>query len=92
MKFLNFDKHLEHIISLLIEYAPRVLGAFLVLIIGLWVIKRLAKISSVSMVKRDLDVSLHTFLKSLITIGLKVILIVTVAGMLGIGTTSFVPF
>ena len=39
---------------------------------------------------RDLDVSLRTFLRSLISVGLKVILIVTVAGMIGIGTTSFV--
>jgi small conductance mechanosensitive channel len=90
MKFLNIDKHIEHIINLLIEYTPRVIGAFLVLTIGLWAIKRLAKVSSVAMDKKDLDISLHTFLRSLITIGLKVILIITVAGMLGIGTTSFV--
>ena len=87
---LNIERHVEHIISLLIEYAPRVLGAVLVLIIGLWLIKRLSKIAVVAMERRDLDVSLRTFLRSLISIGLKVVLIVTVAGMVGIGTTSFV--
>jgi small conductance mechanosensitive channel len=90
IKPLNFEKHIEHVISILIEYTPRVIGAFLVLIIGMWLIKRLAKLATRSMEVRDLDVSLRTFLKSLISVGLKVVLIVTVAGMIGIGTTSFV--
>lgn len=87
---LNLEKHIEHIISLVIEYTPRIIGAALVLFVGLWLIKRLAKIAVIAMEKKDLDVSLRTFLRSLISIGLKVILIVTVAGMIGIGTTSFV--
>ena len=90
IKPLNIEKHIEHFISILIEYTPRVIGAVLVLIIGLWLIKRLSKLATRSMENRDLDVSLRTFLRSLISIGLKVVLIVTVAGMIGIGTTSFV--
>jgi small conductance mechanosensitive channel len=89
-KFLNIDVHIGHFISFLLEYTPRLIGAFLVLFIGLWLIKRLAKIASKAMDKKDLDVSLRTFLLSLLSVGLKVILIVTVAGMIGIGTTSFV--
>lgn len=90
IKPLNIEKHIEHIISIFIEYTPRVIGALLVLLIGLWLIKRLSKLATRSMEGRDLDVSLRTFLRSLISVGLKVVLIVTVAGMLGIGTTSFV--
>lgn len=90
IKPLNIEKHIEHIISILIEYTPRVIGAMLVLIIGLWLIKRLSKLTTKSMEKRDLDVSLRTFVRSLISVGLKVVLIVTVAGMIGVGTTSFV--
>lgn len=90
IKPLNFEKYLERAISILIEYTPRVIGALLVLVIGLWLIKRLSKLATKSMERRDLDVSLRSFLRSLISVGLKVILIVTVAGMIGIGTTSFV--
>ena len=90
IKPLNIEKHIEHIISILIEYTPRVIGALIVLFVGLWLIKRLSKLANKSMETRDLDVSLRTFLKSLISIGLKIVLIVTVAGMIGIGTTSFV--
>jgi small conductance mechanosensitive channel len=90
IKVLNVEKHIEHIISIVIEYTPRVIGAVIVLIVGLWLINRLSKLATKSMQRRDLDVSLRTFLKSLISIGLKVILIVTVAGMIGIGTSSLV--
>jgi len=89
-KFLNIEMHIERFISLVFNYTPKLVGAFIVLFVGLWFIKRFAKIASKAMDKKDLDVSLRTFLLSLLSVGLKVILIVTVAGMLGIGTTSFV--
>jgi small conductance mechanosensitive channel len=90
IKTPNIEKYIDRVVSILTEYTPKVLGALVVLMVGLWLIQRLAKIATRSMERRDLDVSLRTFLKSLISIGLKVVLIVTVAGMIGIGTTSFV--
>lgn len=72
------------------EFAPKAVCALLVLLVGMWVIKRIAILAEKAMTRRQLEVSLRTFLKSLISIGLKIILIVTVAGMLGIGTASFV--
>lgn len=84
------DKHFDHLISIVVEYAPKVLMAIMVLMIGLWLIKRIAILADKAMQKRELEVSLRTFLKSLISIGLKIVLIVTVAGMIGIGTASFV--
>lgn len=87
---MKLDKYIDKIIDLLAQYTPVVISALLVLLIGLWVIKRVAIFSQKAFEKKDLDVSLRTFLRSLISIGLKIILIVTVAGMLGIGTASFV--
>ena len=87
-EFLN--KHIDNLIRIVVEYAPKVIMAILVLFVGLWLIKRIAKLADKAMVRRDLEISLRTFLKSLISIGLKIILIVTVAGMMGIGTASFV--
>lgn len=80
------DKFYEKII----HFVPTLISALLVLLIGLWLIKRIARLAEKAMIKKDLEVSLRTFLKSLISVGLKIVLIVTVAGMLGIGTTSFV--
>src|SRR6266404_780407 len=73
-----------------IDYAPKLVIALLVLIIGFWLIKQLGKFSERSMKRRAVDVSLRTFLRSLLGIGLKIILLITVAGMLGIQTTSLV--
>ncbi|MDZ4665720.1 MAG: mechanosensitive ion channel [Bacteroidota bacterium] len=84
------DKHIDRFMDTAAEYAPKVLMAIVVLTIGLWVIKRIAILADKAMKKKDLEVSLRTFLKSLMSIGLKVVLIVTVAGMMGIGTASFV--
>lgn len=84
------DKHLDKLVGVIVEYSPKVVMAILVLIIGLWIIKRIAVLAERAMQKRELEVSLRTFLKSLISIGLKIVLIVTVAGMIGIGTASFV--
>lgn len=87
---MKLDKYIDKILDLLAQYTPVVISALLVLLIGLWVIKRVAVFSQKAFEKKDLDISLRTFLRSLISIGLKIILIVTVAGMLGIGTASFV--
>lgn len=87
---MQLQEHIDKIVDKIIQFAPDVVSALLVLIIGLWVIKRIAALANKGFERRDLDISLRTFLKSLISIGLKIILIVTVAGMLGIGTASFV--
>jgi small conductance mechanosensitive channel len=89
-KEIKLNLWYDHFTDTLMEYAPRVISAAIVLLVGLWVIRRLSRIIDKTMTKRDLDVSLRTFLRSLLSIGLKVILIVTVAGMIGIGTASFV--
>ncbi len=84
------EQYSQKAYELAVEYTPKIIIGTLVLIIGFWVIKKLAKISERSMKGRGVDVSLSTFLKSLIAIGLKVILLITVAGMVGIQTTSLV--
>jgi small conductance mechanosensitive channel len=84
------DAFFDRMLTMAVEYTPRVIMAILLLLFGLWLIRRIAVLSEKAMKRRDLDISLSTFLRSLISIGLKIILIVTVAGMLGIGTASFV--
>lgn len=89
-KEMKIDLWFDRLMTTVVEYTPRVVSALLVLVIGLWIIRRVARIAEKTMERRDLDVSLRSFLKSLTSIGLKIILIVTVAGMVGVGTASFV--
>lgn len=77
-------------IAILMEYAPKVVMAIVVLLIGLWIINRLVSLIGKTMEKRNVDQSLVPFVKSLIGIGLKAMLLISVAGMVGIETTSFV--
>lgn len=86
----RLNSYIDTVVKNALDFAPKLVSAVLVLLFGLWLIKRISKLAQKAMTKRDLDVSLRTFLKSLISIGLKIILIVTVAGMIGIGTASFV--
>lgn len=86
----KLSAYFDKFINSLVEYTPSIISALIVLFLGLWLVKRIAIIAEKAMVKKELEVSLCTFLRSLISIGLKIILIVTVAGMMGIGTASFV--
>lgn len=73
-----------------IEFAPKIAVALLTLAIGLWLIKKLEKLLVKSLQKREMDISLQSFLKSLVSIGLKVVLFISVAGMLGFQSSSLV--
>jgi len=74
----------------IVVFGPKVVGALLVFVIGLYVTNWLSRLVWRSMNRRNFDVSLQSFLSSMVGVGLKVLLLVTVAGMLGIQTTSFV--
>src|SRR4051812_32294464 len=71
-------------------FGPKLLGALLFFIIGLYLCNLVARLVSKGLSKRRIDVSLQSFLGSLVSGGLKVLLIISVAGMVGIQTTSFV--
>jgi small conductance mechanosensitive channel len=87
---VKLDNYINKLIDILADYTPRVVAALVVLLLGMWLINRIAILAQKGFERRNLDISLRTFLKSLISIGLKVVLIITVAGMIGIGTASFV--
>lgn len=64
--------------------------AIITLIIGLWVIGMIVRGVTKLMKKRDVDESLVPFLKSLLSTILKVMLFISVIGMLGVEMTSFI--
>ncbi|WP_299618173.1 mechanosensitive ion channel domain-containing protein [uncultured Tenacibaculum sp.] len=83
------EQNFEKIKNLLLEYAPKVVAALILLIVGLWVIGIVSRTVSKLMEKRGIEASLRGFLSSLVNWSLKIFLIVTVAGQLGVETTSF---
>ncbi len=75
--------------SLCLAYVPKVVLAIITLIIGLWLINKAVSISQKKM-GAGADPTLQKFVSSLISVGLKGILLISVASMVGIATTSFI--
>lgn len=73
-----------------LEYAPKLALAIVTLIIGLWVIKGISKLVTISMKSSKVDPTLIPFMDSLVSWLLKVLLFISVASMVGIATTSFI--
>ncbi|NQU84746.1 MAG: mechanosensitive ion channel [Mariniphaga sp.] len=86
----NLRDYLDFIYNLIITYGLKVLMAIIILIIGLWIIRRIVKVTTKVFEKRGINVSLQGFLLSMISIGLKAMLIISIAQMAGIETTSFI--
>ncbi len=87
------DKLLEYVekaYDLVVTYGVKVVTAIIVLIIGLWIIKVVTRRTDKVMEKRDVNVSVRGFLRSLVNILLKVMLLISIAKMVGIETTSFI--
>ncbi len=83
-------EYLEEIKLMVIKYAPNVLGALLTLIIGFWLSSFLSRKFKKVLAKRDVDASLIPFLTSIISVGLKALVLLSAASMFGIQVTSFV--
>ena len=77
-------------VSLLMAYLPKFLLAIVVLLIGLWIIKTVVRVARRGMAARDMDETLQRFLGSLVGVLLKVMLLISIASMVGIATTSFI--
>ncbi len=88
--FLNLETIGATISNLITEYGLKVIGAILTLIIGFWIIGRITNVLSRAMEKRDFDPTIRPFLTSLVSVGLKILLLLSVAQMFGVETTSFV--
>lgn len=80
----------QSIYDVIVTYGPKLIGAIITLIIGWWVIKIIQKALRKTFERREMDLSLRGFLNSMIGILLKVLLLVSVAGMMGIEMTSFI--
>jgi len=78
------------IYDLVITYGLKILYAVIVLLVGLWVIKIVTRSIHNLMDKKAIDASLRPFLKSIVSMTLKVVLLITVLGIVGVEMTSFI--
>ncbi len=83
-------KYKDLLMDFVLEFGPKLIGTIAVLIIGLWIIKLITKAIDRVMIKSKVDDSLRPFMKSLFGSLLKVLLVISIMGMMGIEMTSFI--
>lgn len=71
------------------QYGLKIVGGIVALIIGLWIIRVIMKAVKAAMDKGKLDETLKPFLNTLIGFLLKVLLFISIAGIVGIPTATF---
>jgi small conductance mechanosensitive channel len=76
--------------DLVMTHGPSIVAALVTLVIGLWVVNRIVALFEKGMNARSVEPTLARFLRSLVSVGLKVLLVISVAGMIGFETTSFI--
>lgn len=86
----NLKAYTDQYWNMFMLYLPKLLMAVAVFIIGLWVINMITRTIKKIMFRRQIDASVQSFLASLINVSLRIILLLSVAGMLGLETTSFI--
>ncbi|TXK36757.1 mechanosensitive ion channel [Pontibacter qinzhouensis] len=89
-EYLQFDQYGNLISNFFVIYGMKLLSAVLTLAIGLWAVDRMNKLIYALMVKKDVDISLRPFLKNLLGITLRILLLVLVIAQLGVEMTSFI--
>lgn len=77
-------------IDVLVDYAPKLISAFLILFVGIYAIRLINRIIIKVMVQRNLDPTLTKFLSDILIWALRILLFVTFISKLGIETSSFV--
>ena len=89
-KYLDLGSLVTSLSSQLISLGLRILAAILIFYVGKFIINKIYSVARAIMVRKDFDRSLISFLLSFIRITLLFLLIITVIGVLGIETSSFI--
>ena len=83
------DQIIEKLIDLCISAGKNILIAIIVYFVGRFLISLLQRVMTNMMERRKVEISVQTFLKSMASILLNTLLIVSIVGALGVNTTSF---
>lgn len=89
LKGLSLDDALSNIANGLVSFSFKLIIAILIFYIGRFIVSKIYKLVKKVMTKRDVDASLTTFILSLIKMVLYFILLITIVGILGLETSSF---
>jgi small conductance mechanosensitive channel len=90
MDQIEVNQWIDKAQDMAVQYLPKLALAIITLIAGLWIIAKVTKLFKRLLLKRSADPTLIPFLTGVVNMGLKVLLLISVASMVGIATTSFI--
>ena len=87
---LSSEELIQAFFSFCLSFGVKIIKVFFVWVIGRWITKRLVSVAKILMEKRNTNVTVRTFVASLIDVVLLILLIVMIIGIFGIDTSSFI--
>ncbi|WP_457611531.1 mechanosensitive ion channel family protein [Lutibacter sp.] len=87
---MDYQKYLDAALNFIEKNSINVITAILILIIGLWIVKKIVNLTKKIMAKKGVDETLQKFLGDLISWVLKILVFITAISQIGIETTSFI--
>ncbi len=80
---------LEKSQDVVFDWGLKLIGAALILVIGLWVIGRITKVIRKYFAKKDFDPALESFIATMVSIAMKIALVISILDIVGVAVTSF---
>ncbi len=83
------EMYMDTIVNWISTYSIKLIAAILIFLIGKWIAGKISKILTTLLEKNNIDVTLIGFLSNITYYTLMIVVLIAVAGQLGINTTSF---
>ncbi|WP_404338704.1 mechanosensitive ion channel family protein [Pseudoalteromonas mariniglutinosa] len=86
----QFEKYYTMLTEYLVTYSMQIVGAILILIFGLWIAQKVAKMVAALMDRHHVDITLTNFISNVIKVLLIIMFLIIALGKIGISVTPFV--
>lgn len=86
----DLTQYINQLTEIIVASLPKLAQALAVLVIGFWIIKRIVNIVKKSLEKANFSADITPFLISMLSVAMKVMLLFSAAGIVGIDTASFI--
>ena len=86
----GLNEYVAQAMNVAVNYAPQLALPIVTLIVGLWLIKVVCAALKKAFARSHMEATLQNSIETLMSIGLKALLFISVASMVGVETTSFI--
>lgn len=87
---LSYQEMVQVVVTFCVSFGVKLIKVFFIWVIGRWVTKKVVSITKMLMENRKTNVTVQTFVTSLIDVVLLIVLIVMIISVFGVDTSSFI--